>query len=303
MKPTLLILAAGMGSRYGGLKQIDGVGPNGEAIIEYSIYDAIRAGFGKVVFVIRESIEADFKAYFANKFQDKIEIAYVYQEVTNVPEGVPYNPERQKPWGTGHAVLMGESAIKEAFAMVNADDFYGAIAFQQMADYLRTIPEQSHPPYCIVAYKLNNTLSKHGSVSRGECKFDDNNLLISVTERTKIQRNEAGAIAFIDEKEQAHILAEETLVSMNMIGFAPNAFEHLNHYFKAFLEERGQELKSEYYIPTLLSQVIQDKKESVKVIPTDASWFGVTYKEDRGFVEENVAQLVAEGVYPADLWA
>ncbi|MEL7535071.1 MAG: sugar phosphate nucleotidyltransferase [Bacteroidota bacterium] len=303
MKPTLLILAAGMGSRYGGLKQIDGVGPNGEAIIEYSIYDAIRAGFGKVVFVIRESIEADFKAYFANKFQDKIEIAYVYQEITNVPDGVPYHPERQKPWGTGHAVLMGESAINEPFAMVNADDFYGAIAFQQMADYLKSMPEQEHPPYCIVGYKLNNTLSKHGSVSRGECKFDENNLLISVTERTKIQRNETGEIAYTDSEGTDHILAEDTIVSMNMIGFAPNAFDHLNHYFKSFLEQRGQELKSEYYIPTLLSQVIQDNKESVKVITTDASWFGVTYKEDRSFVEENVGQLVQQGVYPANLWS
>ncbi|MEL6589152.1 MAG: sugar phosphate nucleotidyltransferase [Bacteroidota bacterium] len=303
MKPTLLILAAGMGSRYGGLKQIDGVGPNGEAIIEYSIYDAIRAGFGKVVFVIRQSIEADFKAYFANKFQDKIEIAYVYQEITNVPQGLAYHPERQKPWGTGHAVWMGEPEIDTPFSMINADDFYGADAFQQMADYLKSMPAQQHPPYCIVGYKLHNTLSKHGSVSRGECKFDEASLLISVTERTKIQRNESGQIVYQNEAGTEVILAEDTIVSMNMIGFAPNAFSHLAHYFGEFLQERGQELKSEYYIPTLLSQVIRDDKETVKVIPTDANWFGVTYREDRDYVESNISALVEQGVYPRDLWA
>jgi NDP-sugar pyrophosphorylase family protein len=303
MKPTLLILAAGMGSRYGGLKQIDGIGPNGEAIIEYSIYDAIRAGFGKVVFVIREGIEEAFKAYFADKFQDKIEVAYVFQEIENVPTGIEYNPERTKPWGTGHAVLMGVEEINTPFAMINADDFYGAVAYQQMADYLRSMPQQAHPPYCIVGYKLENTLSKFGSVSRGDCVVDENDLLITVTERTQIERNASGQIVYHDESGQTTELAPDTIVSMNMIGFAPNAFDHLEHYFSEFVRQRGQELKSEYYIPNLLSSLIQDGKETVKVIPTDATWFGVTYKEDKPYVEERIAALIADGVYPSDLWA
>ncbi len=291
-----------MGSRYGGLKQIDGVGPHGEAIIEYSIYDAIRAGFGKVVFVIRESIEADFKAYFANKFQDKIEVAYVYQEIEKVPQGIPYTPERTKPWGTGHAVLMGASEVHTPFAMINADDFYGAVAFQQLADYLRSMPGQSHPPYCIIGYKLENTLSPFGSVSRGDCVVDASNLLIKVTERTRIERSEQGQIHYIDETGKAMELAADTMVSMNMIGFAPNAFAYLENYFAEFLRQRGHELKSEYYIPNLLTELIRDKKESVKVIPTDANWFGVTYQEDKPFVVGQIQELVSQGVYPANLW-
>ncbi|MEO0471468.1 MAG: nucleotidyltransferase [Bacteroidota bacterium] len=302
MKPTLLILAAGMGSRYGGLKQIDGVGPSGEAIIEYSIFDAIRAGFGKVVFVIRGEIEDAFREFIQGKFQDKIEIAFAFQELEMVPEGVSYTADRIKPWGTGHAVLVAKEVIDTPFAMINADDFYGREAFGQMADYLKSMPAMEQPPYCIVGYRLANTLSDHGSVSRGDCVTDEEGFLLTVTERTQIERK-GERVVYTDDQGNETDISENTIVSMNMIGFAPNVFEHLDHYFAAFIRERGQELKSEYYVPTLLTQLINADKEKVKVIPTNANWFGVTYKEDRPKVVADIQALVDAGEYPSNLWA
>lgn len=302
MKPTLLILAAGMGSRYGGLKQIDGFGPSGEAIIEYSIYDAIRAGFGKVVFVIRKSIEEPFKAYFKGKFEDQIEIGYAYQEIDNVPKGIEYSPERKKPWGTGHAVMVAEAEIDTPFAMINADDFYGKEAYDKMAEYLIEAGKEANPSYCIMGYKLKNTLSDHGFVSRGDCEVNEEGFLIKVTERTHIERID-GAVKYKDENGNLVPLSEDTIVSMNMMGFMPNVFEHLQFYFAGFIKENGFKPKSEFYVPNLLTHVINDEKETVKVLSSDATWFGVTYQEDKPSVIGSINSLVEQGVYPKNLWA
>lgn len=300
MKPTLLILAAGIGSRYGSLKQIDGLGPHGETIIDYSVYDAIQAGFGKVVFVIRRSIEQEFKESFAGKFSDQIEIDYVLQELDNIPAGMSVPDGRQKPWGTGHAVLVSADAIQEPFAMINADDYYGREAFQGMADYLRSLSIDAME-YSIMGYKLENTLSENGAVSRGICEKDTEGYLTAITERTKIYKAEAG-IGF-DEDAAFQVLAADTPVSMNMMGFTPTVFPLAQRYFAQFMAERGTELKSEFYIPSILAQAITEDTAKVKVLSSDANWFGVTYKDDRPVVVSKLAQLTSEGIYPAPLWA
>lgn len=300
MKPTLLVLAAGMGSRYGGLKQVDTLGPNGETIIDYSVYDAIQAGFGKVVFVIRKDIETPFKETFGDKFSHQIEVDYVFQELDNVPEGIEVPADRVKPWGTGHAVLVAKDAIQEPFAMINADDFYGREAFQLMADFL-SARANAENLFCLIGYKLKNTLSDHGSVNRGECYTDDEGNLTDIHERLKIHRKEGGEVVYI-ENEAEHPISEETITSMNMIGFTPLAFEYLETYFNAFIQERSHELKSEFYVPSMISQSIAEKGTKVRVIPTDSNWFGVTYREDRQMVVDNFARLAQEGVYPAKLW-
>ena len=299
-KPTLLVLAAGMGSRYGGLKQIDTLGPNGETIIDYSIYDAIRAGFGKVVMVIRKSIEEDFKQVFLKKYSGKIEIEYVLQELENVPKGVTYNPERAKPWGTAHAVLMADGVINEPFCVINGDDFYGADAFKQMATFLA---EQKNdvPNYCMVGYHLARTLSDYGFVARGICRTDNDGMLLKVTECTKIKRIDS-VICYQDESEKNQPLPEEQIVSMNFWGFTPAYFKDLRVAFEKFITVNGNNLKSELYIPTVLSELIDTKKASVKVLSSNAEWFGVTYKEDRPFVVDRLKTLTGQGVYPTPLW-
>ncbi|MDD4971079.1 MAG: nucleotidyltransferase [Paludibacter sp.] len=300
MKPTLFVLAAGMGSRYGGLKQLDGLGPNGETIMDYSIYDAMKAGFGKIVFVIRASFEKDFKTVVINKFKDLIDTDIVFQEISNVPEGSVYNPEREKPWGTNHAVLMGKNAIHEPFAVINADDFYGQESFSILADFLRSV-EGKKNEYCMVGYHVGNTLSESGAVSRGVCVVDENNLLQNVVERTHIEEK-GGTINFLNEKNEEVTIAANTPVSMNMWGFTPDYFEYSEAYFKEFLAENGQLLKSEYYIPLAVNNLIVEHKATCKVLDTPSKWFGVTYAEDRPQVVLKINELIRKGVYPEKLF-
>jgi len=300
MKPTLFVLAAGMGSRYGGLKQLDGLGPNGETIMDYSIYDAIQAGFGKVVFVIRKSFEADFRAVVVNKFKNLINVEVVFQDITDVPEGCTYNPEREKPWGTNHAVLMGREVIKEPFAVINADDFYGQESFAILADFLRSVVGKTNE-YCMIGYRVGNTLSESGSVSRGVCVVDENNLLKNVVERTHIEEK-GGTIIFIDENGEEVSIAAETPVSMNMWGFTPDYFDYSLEYFKQFLAENGDKLKSEFYIPLAVNNLIVEGRATCAVLDTPSKWFGVTYAEDRPQVVLKINELIRKGVYPAQLF-
>ena len=296
MKPTLLVLAAGMGSRYGGLKQMDGVGPNGEIILDYSVMDAIRAGFGKVVFVIRHSFADQFKARInAEHYGNKIAVEYVYQELDKLPAGFSVPEGREKPWGTNHAILMAKDAIHEPFAIINADDFYGRDAFQVMADHLRTL-EGKDGSYCMVGYRLENTLSENGTVSRGVCQTDANGLLIGMTERTAIGRT-ANGIEYKDTDGSMHPLPADATVSMNLFGFTPDYFAKSEALFVDFLKEHGQELKSEYYIPFAVNTFIADGRATMTVLKTTAQWFGVTYKEDRPMVVERLKKLHDQGVY------
>ncbi len=298
MKPTLLILAAGMGSRYGSLKQMDGLGPNGEAIIDYSIYDAIRAGFGKIVFVIRHSFAEPFKEHFqAKKFGGDVEFEFVYQELEYLPEGYEVPEGRVKPWGTNHAVMMAKDVIKEPFAVINADDFYGKESYQTMADYLRSI-EGTKGKYSMIGYRLENTLSDFGSVSRGVCATDENGLLTSVTERTAISRK--GDKVVYAEGDQEFELDPTCPVSMNFWGFTPEYFGYSEEVFKEFLDGAlaSGNLKAEFFIPYIVDKLITRGEASVKVLDCDAKWFGVTYKEDRPFTVEKINALIAAGVYP-----
>jgi choline kinase len=300
MKPTLFVLAAGMGSRYGGLKQLDGLGPNGETIMDYSIYDAIKAGFGKIVFVIRPSFEKDFRDVVLDKFKGLIETDLVFQEISNVPEGCSYTPEREKPWGTNHAVLMGKDAIKEPFAVINADDFYGQESFAVLADFLKSVAGKSNE-YCMVGYHVGNTLSESGAVSRGVCVVDENGLLQNVVERTHIEEK-GGKINFLDEKGEEVAIPANTPVSMNMWGFTPDYFDYSLAFFKDFLAEHGQKLKSEFYIPLAVNELIVQGKASCKVLDTPSKWFGVTYAEDRPQVVLKINELIRKGVYPKSLF-
>ena len=300
MKPTLFVLAAGMGSRYGGLKQLDGLGPNGETIMDYSIYDAIRAGFGKIVFVIRESFAKDFQAVVIDKFKDLIETAVVFQDITNVPEGFSYNPDREKPWGTNHAVLMGKDVIKEPFAVINADDFYGQESFKILADFLTSVSGKQNE-YCMVGYRVGNTLSESGAVSRGVCVVDENQLLQNVVERTHIEEK-GGSIIYLDEKGEEVAIASTTPVSMNMWGFTPDYFDYSMEFFKQFLTENGDKLKSEFYIPLAVNNLIVEGKATCKVLDTPSKWFGGTYAEDRPQVVLKINELIRKGIYPEKLY-
>ena len=299
MKPTLFVLAAGMGSRYGGLKQIDGLGPNGETIMDYSVYDALRAGFGKVVFVIRKDFEEAFREVVISKYADKVPCEVCFQSVDKVPEGCTYNPERTKPWGTNHAVLMAKDLIREPFAVINADDFYGRESFQVLADYLKSV-EGTTGKYCMVGYRVANTLSENGSVSRGVCATDENGYLTDVVERTKIEKV-GDKIIYTEDGVDTEI-APNSPVSMNMWGFTPEYFEYVEKAFVEFLQARGQELKSEFYIPTLVNDMIRSGKATCKVLDTTSKWFGVTYAEDRPQVVMKINNLVREGVYPEKLF-
>ena len=299
MKPTLFILAAGMGSRYGGLKQMDGLGPNGEAILDYSVYDALRAGFGKIVFVIRKDFEDDFRRVVLSKYEGKVQCEICFQSVDKVPAGCTYNTERTKPWGTNHAVLMGKDLIHEPFAVINADDFYGKESFQVLADFLCSV-EGKKGEYCMVGYRVCNTLSENGSVSRGVCTTDANGHLTDVVERTKIE-DKNGTIVFT-ENDVDTPLDPHTPVSMNMWGFTPEYFEYSEKAFKDFLAAHGQELKSEFYIPTLVNDLILAGKATCKVLDTPSKWFGVTYAEDRPQVVMKINQLIKEGVYPSKMF-
>ena len=300
VKPTLLVLAAGMGSRYGSLKQMDGVGPNGEAIIDYSVYDAIRAGFGKVVFVIRHSFAQDFCEVFnAERFGHKIEVEYVFQELDKLPEGFTLPEGREKPWGTNHAVMMAADVIKEPFAAINADDFYGRNSYEVIAGFLSQL-EGTEGRYCMVGYEVSKTLSENGTVSRGVCTVDAEGNLTSMVERTQIERVN-GTILFHDGGADEP-LAENTPVSMNFFGFTPDYFRHSESFFKEFLSENIDNLKSEFYIPRMVNKVINDGTATMKVLSTRADWFGVTYKEDKPQLVAKIEELITAGVYPRNLW-
>ncbi|SFS99177.1 Nucleotidyl transferase [Porphyromonadaceae bacterium NLAE-zl-C104] len=300
MKPTLFVLAAGMGSRYGGLKQLDGLGPGGETIMDYSIYDAVNAGFGKLVFVIRQSFENDFREKIVSKYEKKIPVELVFQELDKLPEGFTPHPDRVKPWGTNHAVMMGKEVINEPFAVINADDFYGRESYKVLADYLSTL-EGSENKYCMVGYRVGNTLSESGTVARGVCETDEERNLTGVVERTQVMRVD-GKVSYKDENDQWVAIDDNTPVSMNMWGFTPDYFKYSNDYFVQFLKENAENLKAEYFIPLLVNHLIVNGNASVKVLDTPSSWFGVTYAEDRPGVVAKLKSLVDEGIYPSPLW-
>lgn len=303
MKPTLLVLAAGMGSRYGGLKQIDPVGPSGEIIIDYAIYDAIMAGFGKVVFIIRKSIEEDFRETIGNRYEGAIKIEYAYQELDMLPEGYSVPPEREKPWGTGHAILCAAKQIEEPFAVINADDFYGRSGYMLISDYLsKNADTAGTASYCMTGFILRNTISEHGSVARGVCSCDGDGFLKNVTEMTKIEKSGNAAVNTNEDGTKTELTGNE-IVSLNMWGFSPSIFKHLEQTFKDFLNEKIDTPKSEFFIPTVVDTLIQEGKAKVKVLKSADNWFGVTYREDKEKVEENIKKLVAAKEYPEKLFA
>ena len=295
-KPTLLILAAGMGSRYGGLKQIDPVGPNGETIIDYSIYDALRAGFGKLVFVIRHDFEQAFKETVGARFEKRVPVEYVFQGLEMLPPGFSVPAGRTKPWGTTHAILLAEHAVREPFAAINADDFYGREAYQVLARHLTS----GTTDYAMVGFVLRNTLSKHGTVARGVSRVDENNYLTSIVEMLKIEPDGGGAKNTEADGKITRLTGDEA-VSMNFWGFTPAVFGQLRTQFTAFLKKSGQEEKFECYIPATVGELVTAGQARVKVLRTNDSWFGVTYREDRSRVVESIGQLIVRGIYPEKL--
>jgi bifunctional N-acetylglucosamine-1-phosphate-uridyltransferase/glucosamine-1-phosphate-acetyltransferase GlmU-like protein len=299
---TLVVLAAGMGSRYGSLKQMDGVGPNNEAIIDYSIFDAIRAGFTKVVFVIRHSFEKEFREVFTPERFGGIEVEFVFQELDYLPDGYTVPEGREKPWGTNHAVMMAKSAVTGPFAVINADDFYGKDSYKVLADYMKTL--QGHENrYAMVGFQISNTISENGTVSRGICSEDADGNLTGMIERHGIERRKKdGQIIFVDEQGVEQPLGDRTPVSMNMFGFTPDYFQHSEEFFKTFLSANISNLKAEFYIPLMVDTLIQNGTATMRVLPTDSVWFGVTYKADKPMVQERIRQLIKEGVYPEKLW-
>ena len=298
MKPTLVILAAGMASRYGSMKQIDGFGPNGETIIDYSIYDAIRAGFGKIVFIIREEFADNFKAIFEPKLAGKIATDYVYQTYDLKPFGMSEEIERAKPWGTAHAVLAAKDAVKEPFCVINADDFYSRDSYEQMAKFLTS--EVNNETYSLMGFQINKTLSDYGSVSRGVCQVNDAGLLSDIHERTQVYFK--GSDVVYEENGVEFPLATNTPVSMNFWGFTPKIFEDSVAMFVAFALANKENPKAEFFIPLVAEKLIKEGKASFKVLPTDSKWFGVTYKEDKPIVQASIDALVSAGVYPSNLW-
>lgn len=300
MKPTLLILAAGMASRYGSMKQVDGFGPNGETIIDYSIYDAIKAGFGKVSFIIREEFAEPFKAIFEPKLSGRIETDYVYQSYDLKPFGIDKEIERAKPWGTAHAVLAARNQINEPFCVINADDFYGYDSFEKMAKFLTT--EVADDKYSLIGYQIDKTLSDYGSVSRGVCKVDDDGNMVEINERTQVYFKDGGKVVY-EEGGVETPLSTDTRVSMNFWGFTPAVFKQSEQMFRDFVAANEDKPKSEFFIPLVADQLIKSGQASFKVIPTASKWFGVTYKEDKPIVQKCISELVNNGVYPENLWA
>jgi NDP-sugar pyrophosphorylase family protein len=300
MKPTLLVLAAGIGSRYGGLKQVDGLGPGGHAILEYSVFDAIRAGFGKVVFVIRKEIDEVFREKIGDRMVGHIQVEYAYQELDTALEWwTGPKIDRVKPWGTGHAVLAAKHLIQEPFAVINADDFYGQEAYQVLADFLTT--DCASDMYAMVGYKLKNTLSENGSVSRGVCNVNADGNLTEVIERTKIYRDDLGKIVF-EEPDGVLDVPEDAPVSMNFWGFSPDMMQVTEDMFRDFVAANHENLKSEFYIPLIANAQIQNGNARLRVLQTDSEWFGVTYTADKEIVQAALFDQVASGVYPEQLW-
>jgi hypothetical protein len=299
MEPTLIIMAAGMGSRYGGLKQIDPVGPSGEIVLDYSVYDALEAGFGKVVFVIRKDIEDEFKKAVAGKYEGRIEVEYAIQELGDIPDGYRVPADRKKPWGTGHAIRACRDAVSEPFAVINADDFYGRESFELLCGALAEADPESTAS-CMVGFKIMNTLSPNGPVTRGVCR-EENGFLQHIAEREKIERAD-GTVRCLVDGEWKRLSGEET-VSMNMWGFTPWLFGELESRLEAFLRERGAEPKSEFLIPTIVDELIRERKTSVRVLHSSEQWYGVTYPEDKPTVQRGILELVDAGRYPASLWS
>jgi UTP-glucose-1-phosphate uridylyltransferase len=298
MKPTLLILAAGMASRYGGMKQIEAFGPSGETIMDYSIYDAIRAGFGKVVFIIREEFADNFKSIFEPKLAGKVETAYVFQELDSFTEGYEIPADRTKPWGTAHAVLCARDAVKEPFAVINADDFYGRDAFEKASTFLTS--DCNNSTWAIIGYELLNTLSAHGTVNRGVCQVDAHGNLASIAERLNISEQDGKIIC--DDNQEPREISRDSKVSMNFWCFSPYVFDFSEELFHAFLDKHIAVPKSEFFIPIVADDYIRLGKGVIRVIPTSSSWFGVTYKQDAPAVKAAIDQLVSSGEYPARLW-
>ena len=299
MKPTLLILAAGMGSRYGGLKQIDGIGPNDEPIIEYSIFDAIKAGFGKIVFVIRKEFDEAFRSRF-DQFSSRISIEYVYQPVNVKVEGID-TVNRTKPWGTSHAVLVAKDVIQEPFAVINADDYYGSESFKLMADHL--VNKCSSSKMSMIGYVLSNTLSEHGTVNRGVCEVDANNFLIEVNERVKLANQNGKVIYNIGSDDPSGEVAADSSVSMNYWGFHPSIFKEIEKGLHDFMITNSANPTAEYYIPNIVTDMIVSGKMVVRVIPTDDNWFGITYQEDKPMAIDAINKCIAEDIYPKNLWS
>lgn len=303
MKPTLLLLAAGMGSRYGGLKQLDGLGPNGETIMDYSIYDAIQAGFGKIVFVIRKDFEEQFRTQVLSKYEGHIPTELVFQSIDNIPKGFSVPEGREKPWGTNHAVLMAKNVINEPFCVINCDDFYSRDCFKVIGNFLANLPKGAKNQYAMVGFRVGNTLSENGTVSRGICTTNAEKHLVDVVERTKIERRD-GKVQYIGDEGEWVVTDDNTPVSMNVWGFTPDYFEYSEAYFKEFLADKKniENKKSEYFIPLMVNKLINDGTASVEVLDTTSSWFGVTYPEDRESVVTKIQSLVDESVYPSKLF-
>jgi UTP-glucose-1-phosphate uridylyltransferase len=301
MKPTLLILAAGLGSRYGSLKQMDKLGPSGETLLEYSVFDAIRSGFGKVVFVIRKDIENDFKESVLKKLEGKIEVDYVFQELNVLPEGFSLPSDRVKPWGTGHAILVAAGKVKEPFAVINADDFYGDGSFKLLADFLTSDAVKDNKTYSMVGFQLEKTLSEFGFVSRGVCSADENFNLISATEKTHIERTDKGIESKLPDGS-TEILDSKSYVSMNCWGFTTSIFDYLHHGFIDFLQKNISNPKAEFYIPFMVNELIERKEVKVKILKGTSEWFGMTYQQDRELAVDKIRSLIREGVYPENLW-
>ena len=301
MKPTVMIMAAGMGSRFGGLKQVSGVGPHGATLVDYTVYDAIRAGFGKVVFIIRGDIADEFKEQVGRKWEKKVAVRYVFQELSMTPPGFTVPPGRQKPWGTGHAIWVAQGAVNEPFAVMNADDYYGPRSFKVMASYLKRIRKADSTDYAMVGFQLKNTLSEFGTVSRGVCEVGRDGRLKKVVERLKIEKA-SGKVRYLDEDGQKHPLKGTETVSMNFWGFTPRIFSQLGGALDVFLAEKGKEEKAELLIPRVVDDLVKARQARVKVLKTPDSWFGLTYPDDKARVYEIIHKLVFKKVYPELLW-
>lgn len=300
MKPTLLVLAAGLGNRYGGLKQIDSVGPNGETIIDYSLYDALRAGFGKVVFVIRHCFEDAFRQKVGGKFDGVVQTAYAYQELYSCLGDYEPSTDRDKPWGTGHAILVARDVIDEPFAVINADDYYGPNSFETILEFISTTDVSSND-HAMVGYRLGNTLSDYGAVSRGVCDCDERMFLKKIVERKAIEKTDHGA-RYFDANGAEHHLTGDEIVSMNMWGLEPSVFDHIQSHFDRFLRDHGSRSDAEFLIPSVADELITGGEATVKVLRTDDSWFGVTYRQDRQIAIESIRKLIDRAVYPERLW-
>lgn len=301
MARSLVVLAAGMGSRYGGLKQIDPVGPSGETILDYSVYDAARAGFNRVVFIIRKDIESAFRESVGRRFEGRIDVAYAFQELTHIADGFSIPPDRKKPWGTAHAVLTVANQVDGPFAVINADDFYGAASYQELSHFFESNPGDSSPhEFAMVGFVLRNTISQHGSVARGICAVDDQMFLRSVTEHSCI-RLQGNQIVSEQSDGVSVPLTGDEWVSMNLWGFTPAIFPHLSDSFGRFLSDKGHEPGSEFYIPTAIDTMMTQGIAHVRVLPSQDRWFGVTYREDKEVVQKAIADLVSSGIYPSPL--